>query len=272
MTEPTPLTACRLPGPTAASGSSVSTLESLSHHRYGRVAVIGLTHRERVGSIESQGATMAVKRRIVFIPFPKNNAGDWDQSAGGAGVSWDADRYTFVWVDDLASTNKPFAFTDDTSDTQIYVAGHGGEGAVHIENKHKGGIKVDADMVVGFLIAGDLPKSFSGKIKFYNCESAMNNGTTDTSFACKCASLLAKKGYKKAHFFGYRSSVSTGYEDYLNPKNMSRDGRHRLAIRHVNLGNNQVVTSTLGRASEFRNEIVVKKKGLFSDEYTLVIK
>lgn len=215
---------------------------------------------------------MAVKRRIVFIPFHKSEAGDWDEAAGGEGVSWDRTKYIFYWVDDLLSDGKPLAFTDDTSDTQIYVAGHGGAGFVHVENKHDGGSKVEASVLVYYLIAGGLSKNFAGKIKFYNCESAMENGTIDTSFACKCASLLKGSGYKKAHFFGYNSGVSTGYADYRNPKTMGLEGRHRLAISHVNLGNGHILTNTRGRASQFRKEIIIKKKGFLSDEYVAIIK
>lgn len=214
---------------------------------------------------------MAVKRRIVFIPFPKKGSDDWDETAGGVGASWDQAKYRYVWVDDLTDANTPFAFADDTSDTQIYVAGHGGDGFVHIESKHTGGIKVDAEMLVGFLIAGGLSKKFSGKIKFYNCESAMSSGTVDTSFACKCASLLKAKGYKKARFFGYSSGVTTGYENYLNPKTMAKDGIHRLAISHVDIGSGKTLTMTRGRASEFRKEIIIKKKGFLSDDYVAII-
>jgi hypothetical protein len=215
---------------------------------------------------------MAVKRRIVFVPFTKNASGDWDETAGGGGVTWDGTKYGYVWVDDLTPTKAPFAFTDDTSDTQIYVAGHGGDGYLHVENAHNASRQTDAQMLVGFLIAGGLQKKFAGSIKFYNCQSAMNHGTIDTSFACKCAAELTKKGYSKARFFGYNSSVTTGYEDYRNPKTMNADGRHRLAISHVNLGHGQTVTMTHGRASEFRKEIIIKKKGFFSDDYVAVVK
>lgn len=222
---------------------------------------------------------MPAKRRIVFVPFSQNDGGDWrllmtpSGIEQGGGLNWDAEKYTYIWVDDLKKAKAPFAFDDDTSDTQIYVVGHGGDTILHVENGAADrASQVSPDVLVGFLKAGGLPKKFAGSIKFYNCESAMDGATDQTSFACKCASLFVAQGYDKARFYGYSRSVTTGYESYLNPKTMQSEGKHKIAIKQVNIGNGQILTSHLGRASDFRNEISVKKKHIFSSDYVAVIK
>lgn len=220
---------------------------------------------------------MPVKRRIVFVPFPEDDAGDWGMSLDkgmGAGLTWDGSRYDYVWANEAGK--KPFAFKDDTSDTQIYVVGHGGDGVLHIQNRDDAAARqVDAPGLVQLLIDAGLATAFSGSIKFYNCESATNNAGNDTSFACKCASLLVSNGYKHAHFFGYSTSVSTAYAKYLNPKTMDSEGEHKVALGpEIVLPGGQKLTNQLGRAKQFRNEIVVKmKRHLFKDnEFVAIIK
>ncbi len=162
--------------------------------------------------------------RYMFIPWAPEEAGDL--SPGKKRLNWSEvsnKTFTIVYLDDTNA--KVFSFPDGGASVQIYVRGHGFKGGDRIvpenDKEHPKGVKYDN--VCNMLIDKGLETNFSGKIKFYNCESHDGDGD-NLSFACRCTSYLREKGYTKATYYGYTRPIIGHYRE----NNDTAVGNHKF--------------------------------------------
>lgn len=99
------------------------------------------------------------------------------------------------------------------TDGQLYIRGHGMPGFRSIEGG-RGGERISYDVLVDRLIATGLRKTFSGKVKCYNCHSAepgvvgSDPEVEDGSpFARLVAEEMYSRGFKHCTYFGYFGAV-----------------------------------------------------------------
>lgn len=168
-----------------------------------------------------------------------------------------------VWYD-----GKKNPFLAGMNDGQIYIRGHGMPGENLIEGG-RGGEKVRYTEVVNRLIKSGLKKTFTGKIKCYNCHSAETidpagnlwAAVTETGgmpFAQLVADEMYARGYRACTFYGYVGSI-----DSL-PKDGSA-GKHKY-VRAKVFNNGKYEQVEMGRVSESRFQfypVVVPKKPNF---------
>ncbi len=166
-----------------------------------------------------------------------------------------------VWYD-----GKRNSFLAGMHDGQLYIRGHGMPGENMIEGG-RGGEKVRFDVVVDRIVKSGLPKTFSGKIKCYNCHSSESidptgsispriSETNGECFAQLMADEMYSRGYKKCTYHGYAGSI-----DSL-PKDGS-SGVHKY-VRTVVKGK-QVESGRVSEArTQFTPNVVPKKKSLLA--------
>jgi hypothetical protein len=142
-------------------------------------------------------------------------------------ADWNLDRedkFTAVyWTGTQKSPSKMTRKISLKADDQVYILGHHEAGTGYITDvsaeeidKLGGGFKPCA------LPPGELAKRFSecftadpgftGKIKFYNCESGVKSGA---SFAKPAAGLL-RANFPNALYIGYSKKVSQVYGEFQN--------------------------------------------------------
>lgn len=158
---------------------------------------------------------------------------------------------------DVWYNGRKSPFVQGMTNGQIYIRGHGMPGENIIEGG-RGGEHLRYDEVVDRLIKSGLNKSFSGKIKCYNCHSAESIDPTGniaasvietggTAFAQLIADEMFHRGYRSCTFWGYEGSI-----DSL-PKDGSQ-GKHKY-VRAFVKGTDGISKQTeMGRVSEFRHE------------------
>ncbi|MGF1778742.1 hypothetical protein [Vibrio nomapromontoriensis] len=100
------------------------------------------------------------------------------------------------------------------NDDQIYIRGHGFPGKESISMAKSWGTTVGHRYVVDRLKENGLPKTFSGKIKCYNCNSA-SWFDGKRSFAQALADYMYGWGYNKCTYYGYRGKLDSYYKDGL---------------------------------------------------------
>ncbi len=144
---------------------------------------------------------------------------------------------TQVWFD-----GKKDPFLAGMGNGQIYIRGHGMPGFRSIEGG-RGGERVNYTTVVDRLIKSGLRKTFSGKIKCFNCHSA-ETGVIGSDpevegppFARLIADEMYTRGYKSCTFYGYVGAIDSFAKD-------GSAGKHKYARGKGNV--------ELGRASEGR--------------------
>ena len=153
------------------------------------------------------------------------------------------------------------AFISSLNTGQIYIRGHGMPGFKSIEGG-RGGERIDYDVVVDRLIESGLKKTYTGKIKLFNCHSAeagvpgSDPECVGPPFARLVADELYTRGYKQCTFFGYFGSIDSFAKD-------GSRGKHHY-IRKVVAGKQQ----ELARASEGREQffplVTFKKPSIFA--------
>ncbi|MES3035442.1 MAG: hypothetical protein V4813_15690 [Gemmatimonadota bacterium] len=163
---------------------------------------------------------------------------------------------TQVWF-----TGKKDPFLAGMHDGQVYIRGHGMPGANTVEGG-RGGENLKYTDVVARLIKSGLPKTFTGKIKCYNCHSAETVDPTGLisreivethgeAFAQLLADEMFSKGYKKCTFYGYQGSIDSMPKD-------GTGGRHKF-VRGLVKGTDGISKQVeLGRVSDFRHQFKPK--------------
>lgn len=154
-------------------------------------------------------------------------------------------------------TGKKSPILAGMQDGQIYIRGHGMPGANTVEGG-RGGENLKYTEVVSRLIKSGLPKTFTGKIKCYNCHSAEKVDPTGNAFkevyetggeafAQLVADELYSRGYKQCTFYGYVGSIDSMPKD-------GTGGRHKF-VRGLVKGSDGVSRQVeMGRVSEFRQQ------------------
>ncbi|MFC6486413.1 hypothetical protein [Nitratireductor sp. GCM10026969] len=213
----------------------------------------------------------AMSNKVQFLPYDPNNAKiAFAQYEYGSQGGSDMDKLkkdidaakakghsaVAVWYN--PKKKHPFLQSMNTGD--IYIRGHGMPGFKSIEGG-RGGERVDYDVVADRLIESGLKKTFSGKIKCYNCHSAESGDpATDPEclgppFARLVADELFSRGYKHCTFYGYLGRIDSFVKD-------GSRGKHHYT-RDVQGGK----LVELGRASEariqFHPKIKMRKPNFF---------
>lgn len=143
--------------------------------------------------------------RLVFIPFKRDQAGDFiaeTKKAEALGASTHHGRkFALVCYDD---PGKPLASLGFSPMTRVMIAGHGLAGRPYISNSAGYGQKeyLPYNVVVDRLIEKGLPKRYLGAISCDVCYSSIKNDN-NPAFADLVARYLHKKGYRLAHTIGY---------------------------------------------------------------------
>ena len=137
------------------------------------------------------------------------------------------------------------AFMMSLDRESVYVRGHGMAGFRSIEGG-RGGERINYVTLSDRLIESGLPKSFSGKIKLFNCHSA-ESGLVGSDpecvghpFARLVADEMYQRGYRACTFYGYVGRIDSFVKDGSN-------GKHHY-IRDIVNGRMEEV----GRASQGR--------------------
>ncbi len=152
-------------------------------------------------------------------------------------------------------TGKKNPFLSSMQDGQIYIRGHGMPGQNTVEGG-RGGENLKYTDVVTRLMKSGLPKTFTGKVKCYNCHSAEKIDPTGNlmmsvvetggeSFAQLVADEMYSRGYKQCTFYGYEGSIDS------MPKE-GTGGRHKFVRGYVKQTDGTSKQMELGRVSEFR--------------------
>jgi hypothetical protein len=93
---------------------------------------------------------------------------------------------------------------------QLYIRGHCSPGSDTLQSSDKS-VEITVRELID-VIAPNLTKSFSGRIKIFACSSAKDTLTTD-SFAYKFAKSLADEGWVRARVIGYSTDLQTFVTD-----------------------------------------------------------
>ncbi|MCF4173176.1 hypothetical protein [Vibrio sp. McD22-P3] len=195
---------------------------------------------------------------IFYMPTPTSDARAWMEY----GEMTDEDgnfsdnimhRKNHRWIQHLATTKDKEAIqiwyqkgvtinelVNISNDDQIYIRGHGFPGKEHITMAKCWGTVVGHRFVVDRLKENGLPKTFTGKIKCYNCNSA-SWVNVQRSFAQALADYMYGWGYDKCTYYGYRGKLDSYYKNGF-------DGIHKY-IRGGNF------TDGVCRASDARVQI-----------------
>lgn len=200
--------------------------------------------------------------KIMYMPFDEREQSILSAKLeyGDAGTQQNNAKFTehelakgktaaAVWYKGRRSTKLA-----GMSGGQIYIRGHGMPGQNTIEGG-RGGESVRYDEVVKRMIKSGLKKTFSGKIKCYNCHSAettsmegnMDGRVIETNgmpFAQLIADEFYAAGYKNCTFFGYIGSLDSFTKD-------GSQGTHRYRRATV-FENGKMKQVEMGRMSENR--------------------
>lgn len=140
--------------------------------------------------------------RIVYVPWSKAEAGELNK---------DSEEFKDAMSERTVPKGREWrvAFSDESgkltglaSDSQIYVLGHSDVGKEWITNRIN---NLEYDKVCERLKDSGLSEHYAGKLKFYNCMSALDakGAKGENCFASMAAQYLRKKEYKNARIFGY---------------------------------------------------------------------
>ena len=202
--------------------------------------------------------------KIFFMPYDPNHSGYLCAlyeygTAGGADMNKlqkDLDHEKEKGNDAFAvwykpKTKNPFMSSFNTG--HIYVRGHGMPGFRSIEGG-RGGERITVKQLVDRMIESGLPKSFTGKIKLYNCHSAEDGKPgsdpecTGPAFARQVADEMYTRGYKSCTYYGYMGRIDSFVKD-------GSSGRHHYTR---DMAGGKLVE--LGRASDARVQFHPKIK------------
>jgi hypothetical protein len=136
----------------------------------------------------------------------------WDLDDAEADPRWNQQKFTIVCYGDQVT------FANLSQGDQIYVRGHGRSDSNFITGDGMGRFPLNVEQVCERLTKQGLA-NFTGKIKFYNCESGQSGGKFNTNFARSAAKILSQTN-PRCKIYGYKESVSSYYEE-------GKDGVHK---------------------------------------------
>ena len=165
--------------------------------------------------------------RILFIPWGPDESEEqtWKcRKWQGEGLLQKGKYYTIAHYE---GKHNPH-ISALGNDGQIYIRGHGSVGGDSICENTKGDNDIKYNEVCDRLIKSGLKASFGGKIKFWNCHSALMYGGVEGSapFAKHCADYLRSKGFHYAMFFGYIGALDSYYTDHWADDKIHRGVTH----------------------------------------------
>ena len=120
---------------------------------------------------------------------------------------------------------------------------------------------IDFDVVADRLIASGLPKTFSGKIKLFNCHSAESGAPgsdpecVGPPFARQVADELYSRGYKHCTYFGYVGSIDSFAKD-------GSEGKHHYIRKNVLGKQTEVARASDGRI-QFHPTVKIRTPNIF---------
>jgi hypothetical protein len=212
-------------------------------------------------------------QRICFIPFDGANQHEFVTSSNqwnSEGVNLKNPKtFTLIGYDH----NVHNELLTLSSDSTIYIRGHGSQGGtefstnMHVGEEVQKAQSLTIEDVCQRLIDSGLQKSFAGKIKFSNCWSGVSDPYRkgrETPSALRGAKYFRKQGFKKCHVFGYMGPFGDEIGPPENPDINIIDDSMKDGHDHKNV----MVPSTTGgkptimRASKAREEFLKPKKSL----------
>lgn len=144
---------------------------------------------------------------------------------------------------------------------QIYVRGHGMPGFRSIEGG-RGGERITYTTLADRLIASGLKKTYSGKLKLYNCHSAEEGkpGTdpecVGPAFARLVADEMYSRGYKSCTYYGYIGSIDSFAKD-------GSQGKHHY-VRETVKGQSTEVARASDLRVQFKPQVKIRNPGFFA--------
>ena len=181
--------------------------------------------------------------RLLFVPWPeegeghylKNDAEDW-QTAAATEVR-NKKFFRIVYARPNPGIVASLALTGLGSTDTVYVMGHCDAGLDYLVSRSGGsGEKLPHNLVCDRLIAHGLQPWFSGKLKFFNCNSGVQ-GVSTPSFLSLAGKYLRDKGYTACTIYGY-SGITGGYGKTVGG-GINAEPPHKSVFQLVPSTNNQ---------------------------------
>jgi len=195
----------------------------------------------------------------LMAQFEYGSAGGQDMDKLRKDIDHEAEKgNTAVAVWYKPKTKAPFLQSLNTG--QVYIRGHGMAGFKSIEGG-RGGERIDYDVLVDRLVESGLPKTFTGKVKMFNCHSAepgvpgSDPECVGPPFARLVADEMYSRGYKSCTYFGYFGSIDSFAKE-------GSQGKHHYIRKVVQGQSTEVARASEGRV-QFFPTVRIRPPGLF---------